>query len=151
MRAQCGALLEFVYATVANPPGTCVLWPFGGSKNLPPRMKYQGKSQSAHRLALILFKGDCPEKLALHTCADHQCINPRHLYWGSPMDNAIDRANDGRTAQGVEHYHAKLTESQVRFIRKDPRPHHKIATAYNVNRSTIGKIKRRESWRGLDD
>lgn len=53
-------------------------------------------STSAHRVALTLSSGEQPQLCALHTCDNPPCCNPRHLYWGTHLQNAKDRSERGR-------------------------------------------------------
>lgn len=52
---------------------------------------------------------------------------------------------------GEGRYNARLTEDQVRAIRRDPRPALMIATEYPIGAGTVGKIKRREKWKHVTD
>lgn len=52
-------------------------------------------------------------------------------------------------AEGAYNGRAKLTEADVLAIRKDPRKYPIIAAQYDVNRETVGNIKRRETWKHL--
>lgn len=47
----------------------------------------------AHRLVCWLIRGEAPgdKLLACHACHTTGCVNPLHLYWGSPHDNATDK------------------------------------------------------------
>lgn len=86
-------------------------------------------------------------KLALHTCDNPPCCNPRHLYEGDHQDNHNDMDRRGRRRIGERHPSAKLTEDDVRAIRKDNRTLVSIAADYGVTFALIGAIKRRRIWK----
>lgn len=51
----------------------------------------------AHRLTYQIYKGPIePGQLILHTCDNRKCVNPDHLYSGTPKDNMSDCSKRGR-------------------------------------------------------
>lgn len=109
---------------------------------------------SAHRVAYELYKGEIPEgKWVLHTCDNPGCVNPDHLFLGNNDDNVADKVSKNRQykPKGEKHPFAKLTESQVIYIRsnrgvifaKD------LAKEHNVSVDYIFEIWARKSWKHI--
>lgn len=88
-------------------PNAC--WPWLGKKSgrwQRGQCNYFGRTENASRVAWILHFKQQPVHQVLHCCPDGEygnCCNPRHMYDGTSLDNAIDRA--------------KLTTVQVRVLR----------------------------------
>ena len=75
--------------------------------------------RTAHKLAWILFKGLVPDGLEVcHTCDKPECVNPDHLFLGTQKENMDDMWVKGRGQRGKAHYQAKVTEDDVRWIRR---------------------------------
>jgi|SRR5712664_2187267 len=70
-------------------------------------LKIQGVMLSAHRLSWTLYRGTIPDNLwVLHKCDVRCCVNPEHLYLGTPSDNVQDMLD----RKGTSHYfNAKAT------------------------------------------
>lgn len=82
-----------------------------------------GRRVNAHRFSLLLSGGMPPVEgvyYACHKCTNKHCVNPDHLYWGTPKQNVRD-AWDDPTRRTEEfrlrsHYNEKITNDQVRDI-----------------------------------
>lgn len=70
-------------------------WEWHGARSGANRygsFKLKGAMVSAHCAAWLLLRGPIPDGLwVLHNCDNKPCVNPDHLYLGTPEDNARDR------------------------------------------------------------
>src|SRR4051812_16104774 len=58
------------------------------------------KGHRAHRLSWKAFRGPIQDGLhVLHKCDTPLCVNPDHLFLGTPLTNAADREAKGRGNQ----------------------------------------------------
>jgi hypothetical protein len=86
----------------------------------------QFRGQRAHRVAYQLSIGPIQKGIQiLHRCDNPQCVNPAHLFPGTPKDNMADKVAKGRwsggrpsdTISGELNPRSKLTQSQVEQAR----------------------------------
>lgn len=116
---------------------------------------YAGNNRlRAHRVAWALSNGRDPHEppMVRHLCpggGKPWCCNPRHLAEGTVQDNADDRLRDGNQARGQDSARAKLTDDQVREIRRRREcgeRQRSLARAFGVNERTISHIVARRTW-----
>jgi len=122
----------------------CWLWTGSKDKDGYGRLRFQKKTIRANRLSFRIFKGDIPQgKLVCHHCDNPQCVNPDHLYAGTPKQNSADRDRRGRAniAHGQRHYKAKLTDDEVFHIRSSGDPLRSLAKQYGQSASTISRLQ----------
>ncbi len=108
----------------------------------------------AHRFSWELSNGKIKGGLhVLHKCDNPKCVNPDHLFIGTPQDNANDRNSKGRHEHGDRHGMAKLNSEKVIEIRRLCRTGRfslkHISQIFSVSRETIGQIRDRKTWSHL--
>lgn len=100
------------------------------------------KDMLVHVLVLSAFKGPRPEgKESRHLNGVPDDNRLDNLDWGTPVENAADRALHGTQVRGEKHSHAKLTDAQVQEIRASDLPQKQLGQAYGVTQQTISDIK----------
>lgn len=114
--------------------------------------RFEGREQGAHRVAWKLFRGEIGPGISVcHKCDVRACVNPAHLFLGTPAENANDMRAKRRNPSGEKHGSAKLTLKQVRRIKtmltEDKLYISEIAREFGVSETTIRAIKSRRTWR----
>jgi hypothetical protein len=116
------------------------------------------KAYSSHRFSWMLAYGEIHDGLCvLHKCDNKICVNPVHLFLGTAKDNRIDAVQKGECRgsynQGTKNSHAKLSESDVREIRRlykeNKMFYTEISKLYPISSTQIGYIIRNKSWKDL--
>lgn len=123
---------------------------FWSKVNKNGRIKIAYKTYFAHRFAWIITNGPIPpNKFVCHKCDNPPCVQPSHLFLGSPRDNSENCIIKGRSAKGTKNSSAKLTEDMVKEIRQrvaNGESRQSIAPDYNVSKGTVGYIILGTHW-----
>jgi len=105
------------------------------------------KNWRTHRVSWIIHNGAIPKGMCVcHTCDNPACIRPDHLWLGTCKDNTQDMLKKGRSGR------AKLTEKQIRLIRKIYRKGHtltntlRLSEKFGVRNGVICKIIHKQLW-----
>ena len=107
------------------------------------------KKYRAARMSFRLFKGDPGDMFVCHHCDNPPCVNPEHLFLGTPLENMQDMARkgrhvSGRQAVGEKSVHAKLTDVSRDVVRSLCAlrlfSNVTIARWFGVHHSTIARL-----------
>jgi hypothetical protein len=115
---------------------------------------FQGRDLYAHRLSFELHNGPIPKGMFIcHTCDNPPCMNPAHLFAGTPADNSADMRNKGRNRRGVANRQAKLSEDDVREIRRLAKAGESrllLSERFGVTQSGIYGVVMRINWKHIE-
>ena len=131
-------------------------WPYATSQGYPV-IVVKSAGPGGRRVARVVCEavhGPPPPgaEVCHGPCHDAMCIQPSHLSWGSPLDNARDKRRDGTDPRGSRNGYSKLDESRVLEIvealnrgvlQRD------LAERYNVSPECISSISRGKRWQWL--
>jgi len=122
------------------------------------RVRFNGGRFYAHR---VIFWLNNPKEIELkapkidrdtkgfllHKCDNPKCCNPNHLFIGSQLDNAKDRASKNRSANfnGEKNPNSKFTNEQILKMKQEKingKSAYLLSKEHNVSYSCIKRILR---------
>lgn len=113
-----------------------------------------GHKLRATHVSFYLTHGQLPPKglWVLHHCDRPACVNPRHLYAGTPKQNQEDmhRRNRANPPRGMRHPLAKLTDEKVRYIRQQAalgRRGVDIASDLGISNKVVSRVATGKIWK----
>lgn len=142
----------------------CLLFAGGLRPEGYGRVRFEGRTQGAHRVAWQLAHGPIPEGFCVcHRCDEPQCIEATHLFLGTVADNNADMAAKGRQARGAamsmavsgeRSGGAKVTEADVRRIRAEYATGKvgmkALGKRFGLSRVAVSHIINGRTWKYVD-
>lgn len=133
--------------------GDCWLWTAATFKTGYGAFRLYGQALKAHRVSYAMANGETPRNLhVLHRCDNPVCVNPSHLFLGTPRDNMRDMSLKGRAnpSKGEASKTAKLTQADVDEIRRSYRADEldqaQLAAKYRLHAAQISRIINGRKW-----
>ncbi len=137
----------------------CSLWPGATVQGYPVMSLKTSQGWRTVRISRLVLAmagklelGDSAQ-MALHRCDNPICIVEDHLFAGSQRDNMSDASQKGRIKvpclAGVDHPASRLTEEDVRDIRRGIASLSQMATRFKLSLSGIKRIRNGRTYAGV--
>lgn len=125
---------RFTKKWTPDPQGDCWLWQGSKTHDGYGHMSYQGKTILAHRYSYQCYRGIIqPGCYVCHSCDTPSCVNPAHLFIGTPHDNHMDAARKGR----VPHLMTAEKIERARFLKLKGYSYRQIAVWLQVSHTQV--------------
>lgn len=107
----------------------------------------------AHKVSWVMHRGNVPAGMFVcHRCDNPRCVNPEHLFIGTPKENTQDALEKNRMLKGEKNGQHKLTAAQVLAIRARSaagETRESLAAEFDVWSACICKIVKRQRWKHI--
>jgi hypothetical protein len=133
----------------------CLIWPWHkATKGI--KIRLMNKEYIINRLMCEAAHGPATfeNAQALHSCGKGHlaCVNPKHLRWGTPKENAEDALKHGTHPKGQNHGSSKLTEAmvvQIRLMYAEGTRKRDIGRKFGVTRQNVSCIVKGATWKHI--
>lgn len=153
--AKTMALIEA--RSIPEPNSGCWLWTSTLANTGYGRVVRGRKQLGAHRLAWEAANCSAvPAGMFIcHRCDVTMCVNPDHLFLGTPQDNVADMDRKGRAvrrgaggsqARGTRQHLARLDDEAVRYLRMSSESCSVLAARFGVSVVAIKTARRGGTW-----
>lgn len=150
-KAAKGEPLAWIKQHVNHDSDECLIWPFARFANGYGAACDTNASNIMCQEAYGPAPDDAP--FALHSCGNGSlgCVHPKHLRWGTQAENMQDSVEDGTRCRGESQHYHKLTEDNVRDIRRlrGVIKQKDIASQFGIDPETVRRIQKRQAWAWL--
>lgn len=145
---QSGSLRDRFFSRFAKLENGCWQWRAHTDKDGYGILPGTNKNTRSHRLSYEIHIGEIPEGLIVcHHCDNPGCVNPNHLFVGTPKDNANDALQKGRHYIGEKNGRSKLTAENIKQILSSTMSGQQLANKFGVTRSTINNVRKGVTWK----
>lgn len=148
--------ISFLCNSINTESEECIKWPYSKSSSGYARISINGRMHNVHRIICESKNGQPkPGDQARHLCGKGKegCINPKHLSWGTRIENASDKKIHGTENYGSRNGMSKLIEEEVVSIKKmiiSGYSNKDISEKYMVSPKCISDIRLNKRWSHLN-
>lgn len=151
---KAGVASTFFFNALHSECEECVFWPFRRNNRGYAEISLPGyKTKLAHRIMCHIANGEPPsvKHHASHSCGRgvDGCINPKHLLWKTPVENARDKFIHGTQLFGEIHQNAVLNTAQAMEIKYSTEPRSVLSKRYDTSVENVRDIQNGRRWRHL--
>jgi hypothetical protein len=105
----------------------------------------------SHRASYETWNGVIPPGMFVcHTCDNRRCVNPEHLFLGTPKENIADARAKGRLGGPQKKKRVCLNEGQAIYALMSTRSAVELAKEWGVSKSCLFGLRQRKTWRHLN-